>query len=357
MPEKQRHFPRVLVAALDWGLGHATRCMPLIEALQQQGAEVMLACSGDAAELWRREYPDLPLFILPAYGVRYRWNNMYLNMLANAPRIVVAAIGEHIRLRRLVKTHAIDVVISDNRLGCFHPATRNIYLTHQLHIQAQEPLGRWLANAMHRQIIGQYDECWVPDAEGDDNLSGALSHPPVHPSTHYIGPLSRLAPALAPLSFDVVAVLSGPEPQRTRLEAEILEQATYLEASVLLIRGAPHAKPLVQVPAHITVWDFAAGKQIAAAMTGTRLIVCRSGYSSIMDLAALGRPALFVPTPGQTEQIYLADYLKNKNLGIVQQQGRLQLDRALRDIENCSSPVLKRCVTPFYSYVCSNVQR
>lgn len=357
LPEKEQRFPRILVAALDWGLGHASRCIPIIDELRRQGAEVFLAASGAAAGLWKLTYPDLPLFALPAYGIRYRWANMYLNMLANAPQMAWAVVAEHIRLRRLVRQYNIDIVISDNRLGCFHPGIRSIYMTHQLHIQAPEPVGRWLINAFHRVVIRQYDECWVPDAAGEDNLAGALSHPPVHPATTYIGHLSRLVRPAIPLAFDIVAVLSGPEPQRSRLEAEILRQLADIAVPSLLIRGAPHARALREVPGHIEVWNFASGEQIAAALAGARLIVCRSGYSTLMDLAAMGRPALLIPTPGQTEQVYLAGYYKNKNFGVVQQQGRLQLDRALREIENCSSPELALCATPFYSYVCSNVQR
>lgn len=322
---------RVLVCVLDWGLGHATRCIPIISALLAEGHEVRIASSGRARALLQQNFPALPVIQLPAYGIRYWFGNMYLNMVLQVPRIAWVAAAEYFDIRKLVRKHRLDLLISDSRFGCFHSAVKSIFITHQLHLQLKPAFLSKMVNALHRWFIRRYAECWVPDYEDEGkSLAGALAHPPPMAHVRYIGPLSCMQPMQLSPTYDLVALLSGPEPQRTRFEQEFIRQAMQLEAKVLIIRGIPEASGEQQLSANVTMVNHLYGTALNEALASARLIVCRSGYSSIMDLALLDRPALLVPTPGQTEQEYLARYLCGKEIFIFQTQRELDLKKALK---------------------------
>lgn len=321
---------KILVVALDWGLGHASRCIPVIEALEKAGVKVVLGTSGRAAALWRQSFPQLLLIELPAYGIRYPFRNMYLNIFLQLPRIVLVAFAEHIKLRRLVKQMNIDAIVSDNRFGCFHTHVPSIFISHQIHIQLPHGWIAWIVNKIHRVIIGCYDECWVPDfADSAISLSGALSHPAKLQNIRYIGPLSRLQAAVVNVKYDIVALLSGPEPQRSIFEAQILEQAGNLPGKTLVVQGKTEENQQRQHLANVDIISHLTAGPLAEAICAARLIICRSGYSSLMDLAQLNKVALLIPTPGQTEQAYLADYWQQKGWALVQQQDALDIRAAL----------------------------
>lgn len=130
----------VLVAPLDWGLGHSTRCIPLVDKLLQHGATVILATDGRAYALLQQHYPTLTLLKLPAYNIRYRSTNMTLAMASQLPKIVYAMVAEYIALKKIIRQHGIKIVISDNRYGLFHRKVHNIFMTHQLNVIIPNPL-------------------------------------------------------------------------------------------------------------------------------------------------------------------------------------------------------------------------
>ncbi len=308
----------ILIAPLDWGLGHATRSAVLARAFECAGWEVGLAASGLGLEVLRKTFPHLPLHVLPAWGIRYPSANMIWNMAWQLPRVLRAIAAEHRATEQLVRRHGYAVVLSDNRYGCYTERTYNILLTHQL-----EPIvpNRWLRHFVHAGLYRFYqhfDEIWVPDVAGEPNAAGQLSHPARAsglPPMRYIGLLSRLQTVETTLRYDFVAVLSGPEPQRSIFEREVLGHAGRSARRWLLIRGVPGSSQSRQGAPALEVVDFLDGVELAEALCAAKLCICRSGYSTIMDLVALGRHALFVPTPGQTEQAYLAKHLAAQGFG------------------------------------------
>ncbi len=330
---------RVLVAPLNWGLGHATRCIPIIRELLQQGAEVILASDGQAYELLKKEFPQLTTEKLPAYNVHYQTDNIFWNMATQSLKILRAIYLENRHLQKLIQLHRIDCVISDNRFGCFSRNVPCIFITHQINLRASifffQRIIRWL----NRLFIRQFDECWVPDEPGQASIAGELI-----PTTglfyqKHIGILSRMQPMKMQQRFDVVVVLSGPEPQRTRLEQIILQQIIHLDFHFLLVQGKPEqAEPRSQEADgcggnKISIIPFLSTHALNETIAASSIIVCRSGYSSIMDLAILGKRAIFIPTPGQTEQEYLAERLLEKGLFYYQKQSELNLAKALEEAE------------------------
>ena len=335
--------PRVLVAPLDWGLGHATRCIPIIKELLNQKCEVIIAAAGAQKALLQAEFPSLTLIEIPGYDVRYDKNRALtmLRLIGGIPKILIRIKQEKAWLKRFSASEKPDLVISDNRYGLVLPGVFCVFMTHQLRIRTS--LGR-LADAllqrMNYRLIGHFSRCWVPDIEAGDGLAGALSHPAMLPGipTKYIGWLSRFGKisqqhrgVVAPIKDpELLILLSGPEPQRSLLEAGIMSQACGDAGNIVLVRGLPEGGPaLADVPPGLTVYDHLPAVELEPLMRRSRLVVARSGYSTVMDLARLGKRALLIPTPGQPEQEYLGTFLAGKGRAVCVKQSTFSLRESL----------------------------
>jgi len=324
-----KHF---LVCVLNWGLGHASRCVPLIRRIVESGARVSLASDGDALELLRIEFPDLPCLVLPPYRIRYPFGNMTLNMALQMPRVIRAIQQEHRVVKQFVGREKVDCVISDNRYGCWAVKTPSIFLSHQLRPLIPNPL---LEGPVHWGIarwLHRFDEVWIPDQPPPHALAEKLHKGFQGRPLRYLGWLSRFATPLPPKNweYELAAILSGPEPQRTLLEEAVLRQAERIPGKLLLVRGRP--SPPQHLPSNVDGCELVSGRELEVWVRKSRFLLCRSGYSSLMDLKALGRSALLVPTPGQTEQLYLAARAREGRWCVVQSQERLDLLAGLEEL-------------------------
>ena len=315
---------KILVAPLNWGLGHASRCVPLVQRLLNEGHEVILGGDGESLTLLRKHFPKLRYTYLAPLNLRYsKGQRQVWAMIKAMPRLLKWAIQDHLMLKTLLREEHIDQVISDNRFGLYNKQTECVYVTHQLHIML--PNGwRWaegIASRMHARIYARYNKVWVPDYEDpQQSLAGELSHSTfnIQHSTliEYIGPLSRFKSSqnnLNNLSYDVVAVLSGLEPHRTLLENEIIARYQDSSEQVLNVQGLMH-RPNTRIKrGNLTIVPYMGDNELVSVLLGANHIIARSGYSTIMDLEALGLmdKAELIPTPGQPEQEYLAT-LHNK---------------------------------------------
>ncbi len=325
---------RLLVAPLNWGLGHASRCIPIIRSLQAAGVEPVLASDGVALNLLRAEFPDLESVALPTYGIRYDTENMTWNVAKRLPRTLWAIRAEHEVVGRMVRQMGLQGILSDNRYGCFHPRCPSVLITHQLNPRIPGRLSAWLGHHVLRRALARFDAVWVPDTPGEANLSGELSHhTDIHPNVRYIGPLSRMRRYPREQEYDVAIVLSGPEPQRTRLEEKLLEQALALPAYTIIVQGKTHTQQHYYAAEQVEVVSYLTSEKLNDLLLAAGAVVCRAGYSSIMDLAALGKRALLIPTPGQTEQEYLAEMLGERGYFAWQTQAALNLEKGLSALE------------------------
>jgi hypothetical protein len=331
MPSDAQNFntKQVLVAPLDWGLGHATRCIPLINSLQTLGYSVVLAGEGAQSALLQESFPELTIIPLRGYRIRYTRKKWLLpfSLLFQLPGILASIRRERRWLRGVMLKYHIDLVISDNRYGLYNVGVSSVIITHQLCIQTpalllQKAIQRW-----HYRLINRFTACWVPDAPGSINLGGVLSHPaemPVVP-VHYIGLLSRLSPATIPKQFDFLVLLSGPEPQRSVLENAVKQLFKNRSAKVCWVRGLPGSSDKKNNFSNGEVYNHLSPHELAGKIAASRFIICRSGYSSMMDLARMQANVLLIPTPGQTEQEYLAEKLSSESICIQMQQNRIAL--------------------------------
>lgn len=326
---------RILVAPLNWGLGHATRSIPIIRELRRQGHEVLIASDGWALDLLKREFPDLTALELPPYDMRYPRKHLLTFLVLQAYKLIAAIILENKTLSRYISQYHIDAVISDNRLGCFSKKVPCVVMSHQLSIYTRPPLVGWVSTFLHRRILNRYDQCWIPDYEGPANLSGKLAHGMSLPNMRYTGPLTRMQAGQAPIKYDVLAIISGPEPMRSDWEKAILTQAAALPYRFLVVQGLPDKDQSSSPHPNVEMRSFLNAKDLNQAVLESEVIVSRSGYSTIMDLAVLGKKALLVATPGQPEQEYLAWYGHEKGWYFTQLQDRLDLAKGIEGARAC----------------------
>lgn len=310
--------PKILVAPLDWGLGHVTRCIPIVNELITQGWEVCLAGNERGLAVMRQEFPQLSTVHLEGYNVIYHPSKKGFTwkIIRQLPGILRSIKKENRWLKRILEEQPFDAVISDNRFGLYNQSVHTVFITHQLHVKSG--IGKWIDSIMQKinhRYINRFNECWVPDYKGTKNLSGALSHgDPVPGNTTYIGALSRFKKMDVAKKYDVIIILSGPEPGRKNWEKKILNALEEYKGTVCLVRGLPGSKEQTAHNGNTDIINHLSAKALNTAIEQSEWVICRSGYTSVMDLAKLRHKAILVPTPGQAEQEYLAAYLHHQNM-------------------------------------------
>ena len=304
---------RILVAPLNWGLGHATRCIPIIQALIDFKFEPIIASDGASLDLLKKEFPLITCIALPSYHIQYSKYGFMLKwkFVMNIPKLLKAIKKERHQVQKLIKDYSIDGVISDNRFGVYsiNKDIPSVYITHQINVFSG--ITTFITTKLHQRIIEKHDECWIPDYEQTPNLSGKLSYiknTKLH--LKYIGPLSRFRKAESESKYHVMLLLSGPEPQRQILEEKLIHAFKTYNGNLILIQGKIEKQQTTIQKGNILVYNFMNSHKLEKTIQCSDVIISRSGYTTIMDLAALGKKAFFIPTPGQNEQYILAKTLE-----------------------------------------------
>ena len=328
----------ILIAPLDWGLGHATRCIPIINFLLTKGFHVAIAASGPPANLLRQEFPTAEILPIPNYRLRYSaggsWRNAF-KIFFQLPKILISIKRENQWLDTIIKTRQINILISDCRFGLHHKDVFCVLMTHQLAIQSPlKWVERWFKK-WNYHFINRFNECWVPDQQGFPNLAGEISHPSVLPSipARYIGCLSRFDSDATDTKHehDLAIILSGPEPQRSLLENKLIKELSTQHdfGSIVLVRGLPNDAGALQLPG-VTVFNHLPATQLKDIIVNSKLVISRSGYTSVMDIIKLGKMSVLIPTPGQPEQEYLGKYLSQQQWCATMEQHNFSLAKAVR---------------------------
>lgn len=325
----------VLVAVLDWGLGHATRCIPVIRELIKQNARVLVAGNGRSLALLKQEFPELPFYELPAYAVNYpEKGSMVLSIAKQIPRLLGVIKAERKSVTHIAEKENVDAIISDNRYGCYHQSVPSIMICHQLNLQL--PSGwswmKFLVDRWHNRYLKRFNEIWIPDMPDNGlSFSGDLSETHLA-NAKRIGLLSRFSSNAVPGNqYDVVAIISGPEPQRTIFENMVRSQLAKFTGKWLMVNGLPDGAE--HADESVTEMNHLRASELNSILMGANLVIARSGYSTIMDLAALGKKAILIPTPGQTEQAYLAQHLSKHGWIVTYNQQNFDLQESLSAAE------------------------
>jgi hypothetical protein len=300
---------RILVAPLNWGLGHAVRCIPLIEACLKAGKTVFIASDGQALTFLQKEFPSLPSFQLPSYSITYPFPSIVGNLIYQSPGILKAVINEHKDVKKIVAFTGCTAIISDNRWGVYHKSTLNIYITHQMNLTHRYV---WLAKAgtyIHCKLMRRFDKIWIPDYKGEKALAPTLSFTDSDKAT-YLGPLTTVKWQKSEKNNDMAVILSGPEPRRAILENDLLNiLSDFTSLKIVFVRGSDKDSSNATVPEHIQMIHTASRDQIEHILNTTRILVARSGYTTVMDTWHSDIHRIWIPTEGQSEQEYLAKRL------------------------------------------------
>ena len=302
---------KIIVAPLNWGLGHASRCVPIINALLENSYSPIIASDGNALEYLKKEFPSLKYIELPTYNISYH-RNIKLGLFFQFPKILKAARKEKKVINNFIKQNN-DVVgiISDNRFGAISKLVPSVYISHQLNVLSGNTT--FLTSFFHQKIIKKFDECWVPDIVGSE-FSGKLSISNKKITTKFIGVLSRFKKEVLEEKIDVLVILSGPEPNRTLLENKLLKEFKNDSKNIVFVQGKVEKKQKNWISNNIIFYNYLLSEELQRVINSSKIVVCRSGYSSIMDLAVLHKKAFFIPTKNQQEQEYLAKYLNEKKI-------------------------------------------
>jgi len=323
----------VIICPLDWGLGHATRMVPVIEHFIAKNYRVIIAADNRPLAFLKLRFPNCDFEQLPGFQPEYPTHGflMPFTMMVSYPKIIGAAKKSRKNLARIIEKYQADIVVSDNRYELSLPGVYNVFVSHQLHIQTVgwQKIFQFFIDFNIKKYLNHYHELWIPDEAGEHNLSGVLSHPvpKLKPKISYIGLLSRFSsqkPDVKTMENDIVIILSGPEPQRTLLEEKLKFQALKTDLKTLIVQGKPEENQDVRIK-NVRQISHADDQTMTAMIIGAKLIVSRPGYSTLMDLAFLQKQAAFVPTPGQTEQEYLAKKLMREKQAYCQSQKKIDL--------------------------------
>lgn len=284
---------------------------------------MVLGSDGKALQILRSEFPHLAHIELPSYGSNYTSNVFALNILKQLPAMARAIRQEQKMLPDLIRKHNLSAIISDNRFGLYSNSVPSVIITHQVEIPIGIPGLHWFGNRINHYFLKKFRNIWVPDFKGDFNLSGSMSHgTAIDYRLQYLGPISRMKSGDFSTRYELLIVLSGTEPQRTTLEHILLRQLASLPYKTLLVQGITSRKERIVCSPKLEMVTYMTGAELNQAMLESGLIISRSGYTTILDLAFLGKKALLIPTPGQREQEMLADHFDNLGIfyGVSQKQ-------------------------------------
>lgn len=325
---------KVLVCPLDWGLGHATRCIPVIRELISRSHSVSIASNGQALTLLREEFPELSFYQITGYDPVYPVSRHFAwSMAKQVPKILKAIRNEHREIEELTRQQGFGLLISDNRYGCWSSTIPCVFITHQVNLPAPLPFSG-IVNAIHHRYIRKFTACWVPDDEGSRSLAGSLSASNGIPVTR-IGPLTRFNRYPVETRYDLLGLVSGPEPQRQILEDLLQDQFQKSGKRALIVRGLP-GKKVQATKGQVGEVNHLSSADLNQAIMEASIVISRPGYSTVMDLAALGKKAVFIPTPGQPEQEYLGHELMRKGVALCVDQDHFDLAAALAESQRFS---------------------
>lgn len=329
---------RILIAPLDWGLGHATRCIPIIRLLLKKNCTVFIASSGRALELLRKEFPEIRCFKIVPYNPVYSSGaSMVFSMAMQVPKFFNTIRKEQTQIEKIVERNLIDVVVSDNRYGAYSKKVKSIFITHQLNIQMPGFM-KWFEETVNRQnekFIHRFAECWIPAPQ--KNFIPLLLQHKGNLNLRYLGFLSRFEKKALPKKFKVCAICSGPEPQRSVFENLLTPQLRKMSEPTIIIRGKTETpNKYFNKYQQFTIANYLTTEDLNEVIEQSEIVIARSGYSTVMDLARVEARAVFIPTPGQTEQEYLAAELSKSKVAFSVKQSQFDLKSALVQAENYS---------------------
>jgi CheY-like chemotaxis protein len=331
------------ISPLNWGLGHSTRDIPIIRELLSYGHEVTIATSGNALTLLKREFPECNFILFKDYPAPYSSTRFFLpKFVANIPVLLKAMADERKKLAQILSQDKYDLIISDNRLGVYSDKIPSYFITHQLRFSLPKYLWPFELGTLYGQALffhSKFNGLIVPDVSPNGfNLSGKLCRSNLdvtNQMTYYAGILTSTAKMNVDKDLDYLIIVSGPEPQRTKLEEIVLKQVHKLPGEKVILLGSPQRDEKKKLDSNTTVHSYVSTEEKIELMNRAKFLISRSGYTTMMELAELEkRKGLFTPTPGQTEQEYLSKYYAKKGWFYSRSQYKIKLSEDVETAKN-----------------------
>lgn len=325
----------VFVSPLNWGLGHASRDVPIIRELLRHGHEVTVGASGNALVFLKKEFPECRFIQFEDYPIPHNNGRIFLpTYTAYIPTLIDAYLSERKKAERIFSQNTFDLIISDSRSGVFSGQVPSIQITHQL--QQSLPLIAWplelLGVYIQADAFSKFARIVVPDnSPGRGALAGKLSRtliPALRDRIYYSGIMASVRKEPVKKDIDYLIVISGMEPQRTALEKILMRQIPLLPGRKVILLGKPAADKIRTLEDGTVIYSFISSEEKSRLMSRACFIICRSGYTTMMDIAEAGlKSGLFIPTPGQWEQEYLSRYYEDEGWFFSRSQHGLRLVR------------------------------
>jgi uncharacterized protein (TIGR00661 family) len=330
--------PRILVCPLNWGLGHATRSIPIINELLKNGVEVIIGANGSSAALLKSEFPNLVHLSAPELTIKYSRSKFLfpLFMAIQFLKFKNLFTEEKKWLEKTIADNRIDGVVSDNRYGLNSSTIPAVLITHQLNIKTG--FFSWVDAVVNKKILlpllNRFSTIWIPDNENGFSLAGELSHPRYKPTAllHYLGLVNRFSNKFVDTAEakKILILISGPEPQRTILENKILAGLHFIDEEIVVVRGLPASTEKIKNFNRVRLYNHLPAEELAKEIEQAEIIIARSGYSTLLEILPLSKKSILIPTPGQTEQEYLANKLFNEKRALFVKQKDFNLNEALK---------------------------
>jgi uncharacterized protein (TIGR00661 family) len=307
---------KALVSPLDWGFGHTTRIIPVIKNLLKKNYEVDVAGTSFQIDFLKTYFPKLNYLETIGYNVYYSNKGMdFRTIIKQVPKFFKTIEKEKLFVDDVLKNTSYDLIISDSRYGFRNENVKSVIITHQINIEANI-----IARKINLNFLNKFDEIWIPD-DDKHSLSGKLSYPQplLQHKIKYIGRLSRFSSEKITLTspeYDFMAICSGPEPQKNIFYNEIVKIFSKENKRGVVLKGCPEEDEKTENN-KLTIYSHLRDDLLWQTVQQSKVIICRSGYSSIMDFVPLNKPMILIPTPFQTEQEYLAEYLSKKHSNII----------------------------------------
>ena len=317
----------ILYAVLNWGLGHATRSAPIIKGLISRGYHLIIVSDGEALSLLKSEFPNQQFEATKTYGVEYasKAKEFNTNLTLQIPKFIKAIKAEQNDCKAFCIKYKVDYIISDNRYGFYHEEIPSAFICHQLHLRYPENrLIEKIVNLSYQSYLKKFTQLWVPDLAPPQNISGEMSNLNWR-NVHYLGIESRLEKLKLKPKYQYIAILSGPEPQRSLLESELTTKLNDTPGKHIVVRGTNNTR-IHSTRAHVKVYDMINSEVLNTLICSSEMVICRAGYTSILDLLKLDKDAILIPTPGQMEQTYLAKNLEKLHYFGIGNQGEIELE-------------------------------
>lgn len=333
---------KILFGVFDWGLGHATRDYLIIEELLRRENKVDIISTGRALKVLRKRFGKrCRYFDVPSIHPPYTKSRFFtISFIKNIPKMSSTLKKARKITEKIIGNGKYDKIISDCRYDVYDTKENSYLINHQVRFKslpvAQVITEFWLAKRMNK-----YRYILVPDFE-EENLTGKLSHNlrfVKKSKIRYVGILSHIKMTEIKKDIDYFISLSGPEPQRTILEEKVISQCKKLKGKIVIAAANPERNDEIikNNNVRIEIFGFLESKKQQEFMNRAKFVITRSGYTTVMELCELGvKKALLIPTPGQTEQEYLADLYEKRSQFHHVSQNKLNLEDDIKKAEKFS---------------------